>query len=290
MTFNEFQKRSPLALSMGDIGKAEQSTVHRIVVHITGTSTHANALRHRQNSLHRLRDYFADLWMEAQKRGSAYSVFSQFGIGPWGEIGQFADCDKVPGSQSWGAKSAAPGGSAREARIRLERAWAKDLGKPHTEGKELRVPKWWLDYWVPTLGKKDIFKLVSPLDLLAPGETSFNYNSISIECIQWQESYDAWKKGKRNYLLTMAQYIALNALINDRLAAFGLQWTPSTVLGHEDANPWTRGDKGGRWDPGARRAQPRFCWSCAQTLDFTHGGKFKRCPCILADPLKRGWE
>lgn len=38
------------------------------------------------------------------------------------------------------------------------------------------------------------------------------------------------------------------------------------LLGHEDANPITRNDKGGGWDPGALRARPRFDWRWVRAM------------------------
>lgn len=44
------------------------------------------------------------------------------------------------------------------------------------------------------------------------------------------------------------------------------KWPPNFALkgrlvGHEDLSPLTRWDRGGGWDPGARRKAPRFFWS-----------------------------
>lgn len=304
---NDHKAFSPLARHYSDIGGRAQTQVDHIDVHITGTGTHARALKAKQDSGLRVANYFGTLWARALAKQRKDSVFAHFIIDPWGKTLQVASCLKRPGSQSWGAHG---GRRGLEQSLRATWLYRNGQGSKPATGDFLAVPEWWTAYWGPklqTLGVEPALRgllptsmtsghsplfLYSPLDLVGQ-DGSPNDHSISIECIQAQSSYSAWSKGKRNYLLTTAQYISLNTLVQDRLAAWGLEWTPMTVRGHESSCPWTRGDAAGGWDPGAHRVvTSRFCWRCAKTLDFRHSGSVDLCPAILdvRDLEKRAWE
>jgi len=270
--------RSSLAHPISNRGGAKQIPRH-IDIHITGTGLHAKAQRQRIPALKRLLEVFGT------------GAFSTFGIDPWGEIWQFAACDRRQGAQGWaglGGYSGVKAGLISEKRA---------------------APKWWRDTWQPILSARDGEDKprvpahgYSPLDLLDADEDSPNDNSISIECIQWQRSYEAWSTGKAvNYLLTTAQYVALHNLIVDRCTAWGIPlWDPIKIRGHEDTNPWSRGTvSGGGWDPGASRPgkhAPRFCWECLESLDFAHQPHPRTlpitdlCPCMIPTPAKKSWE
>lgn len=57
-----------------------------------------------------------------------------------------------------------------------------------------------------------------------------------------------------------AQHETVIALAADMMARYAIPPDRHRFVGHEDLTPLTRWDKGGGWDPGARRARPRFDW------------------------------
>ncbi len=64
---------------------------------------------------------------------------------------------------------------------------------------------------------------------------------------------------------TDAQYAALAAWVADvwrryELPDLATARAAGRLLGHEDVDPIARSDRGGGWDPGAVRAEPRFDW------------------------------
>ena len=292
----DYKARSPLAHPVANLGGKKQVPRH-IDVHITGTGAHARAQKHRQPVLKRLLNVF-----------QSQQAFSTFGIDPWGEIWQFGNCDQRQAAQSWGYVNRAGKkiglGGFKHVKNRLVAGY-RNL----THADPLYVPDWWTRYNAPTFmenksklinripnhGEQEPWSLdlYTPLDYLDDDEWSPNENSISIECIQWQRSYKAWKSGEFiNYKLTAAQYVALHNLIVDRCNAWGIVFNPRQVRGHEDVNPWGRGTRKGGWDPGAARSlgDERFCWDCVETLDFTHGGEYDLCPCVIPVPKKKSWE
>ena len=104
--------------------------------------------------------------------------------------------------------------------------------------------------------------------------------------------------GKRNYKLTMAQYLIGNMLFRDVCIRHGKGFPAHEddraeggflmqLLGHEDCDPWGRGKtKSGGWDPGALRPKgKRFCWHCFITLDFANCG----CSCVIPTPPMPAW-
>jgi len=120
-----------------------------------------------------------------------------------------------------------------------QRPWAQGLNVSSAAAKV--PPRWWLEEWAD-------FGLEHPLGLV--GGRDPNINSISIEVVQWGGQYCP----------TRTQYLACSRLIADCCERHELLCDPLHVIGHEDVNPWARGDAGGGWDPGARRGKPRWDW------------------------------
>jgi N-acetylmuramoyl-L-alanine amidase/Putative peptidoglycan binding domain len=113
--------------------------------------------------------------------------------------------------------------------------------------KTWTAPLWWSKVWTPKGAK-------SPLDLFPKGVLSANSGLIGVELLADETGYD----------FTQRQYESLAKLIVDisRRHNFPLSSAPSVrLLGHEDVHPMTRQNKGGGWDPGAHRDNPKFSWS-----------------------------
>lgn len=246
----------------------------RIVVHITGTSTFINAMKRKRSPLDQVEDYF----------DNAGNPFAHYTVDPWGRIRQHAEEIERPWSQGWGAL----GGRKK---------LLKDL-----ENAKRIVPDWWFiehglgqEIHRKTNDQKDSMKLLFPTG-------TPNDRSVSIEFIQWQPGKVVRKKyvGKRNYKLTMAQYLIGNLLTRDIAIRHGKTFPEfpeerhrtnhgqrMLLLGHEDCDPWGRGKaKTGGWDPGALRPKgKRFCWECFFTLDFNYCD----CKCVIPTPKMPDW-
>jgi len=209
-----------------------QRRVERVYVHITGRQTWLNAQRRGECTLDRLgRILF-------EKRGS--NAFSTYSVDPWGDV-------RCHGSED-------------------TRSWAQGYRKGtyrKIQAGELPPPRWWVEAWSDVdlnigLAEKQYDEHASfehPIDLLPHGATSPNYNSVSIEFVQWGGQY----------LLTDAQYAVGHELIWDICNRHEIPHNRLGVLGHEDVTPWWRDDAGGGWDPGAHRATPRFSWEAMLT-------------------------
>lgn len=298
----DYKARATMAFQVANFGKdrPEQEPRH-IDIHITGTALHARAQKQRISPLKRLYRVF-----------SGSSVFSTFGIDPWGEIWQFCSCRRRQGAQGWGYTPRQGGKVVGLGGISKVR---RHLDEIVIEGKadlKYEVPRWWTDHNVhlflpkrprilerttthvmwKKMPREKLEYLYTPLDFLDADERSPNDNSISVECIQWQRSYKAWDSLTYvNKKLTTAQYVALHNLVFDRCSAWGIDpYNRRQIRGHEQTNPWTRGTRKGGWDPGAQRDEPNFCWDCMRTLDFTHGGKYDLCPSVIKMPRKKPWE
>jgi hypothetical protein len=203
--------------------------------------------------------------------------FATYTVDPWGRIRQHAEEIERPWSQGWGGL----GGLDK-----LETDVLKDRRK---------LPEWWLSahldppntHWGAFFD--DMFPVGTPND-----------RSVSIEFIQWQPGKVVQKKyqGKRNYKLTLAQYLIGNLLTRDIAIRHGKEYPVCPddraligpymqMLGHEDCDPWGRGKpKTGGWDPGALRPKgKRFCWECFLTLDFNNCD----CKCVIPTPEMPKW-
>ncbi len=210
-------------------GPKNTLSLHRIVLHITGRSTYLNAEKHKLAPL---------VHLGVNNFLIKGKSFSHYAVDPWGYIGVYAPESICPQSQGWKAFGG-PQGILR------------DLASG-----ERRLPAWWQEVWgrvqVSKKGEKqDLGFVKSPVDLLL-GDAGPNSGSASIEFIQYGNQF----------LLTEAQCLSGNLLVRDICTRNLVPFKAPNVLGHEDLNPWTRADKGGGWDPGARRVEPRFCWDC----------------------------
>jgi hypothetical protein len=152
--------------------------------------------------------------------------FAHYGIDPWGRTAQFAEETERPWAQGWGKYG------------------GYDGLKAALEEKKLTVPYWWRRSMRTRLAE-----VKSPLDLVEEGTTP-NHNAVAIEMVQYGGQFK----------LTTAQYLAAFILCWDICLRHGLVFSDGTILGHEDVDPWGRGDNGGGWDPGAGRITPRWCW------------------------------
>lgn len=235
-------------------GLRQQDVPRQGYVHITSRKTYMRAESKKLPPLKYL-GYHGML-----KPGNS---FSHYAIDPWGVRGLFAPEHIQAWSQGWGKY----GG-----KIKLI---------SRTRAGELVIPDWWNDAW---LGKKSVIKdhtIENLGDMLYPDVNSPNTRSFSCEFIQWNNQY----------LLTEAQYISGHELFLEVCARNGIPFAHPFVLGHEDVDPFKyppgRGDKHGGWDPGARRAKPRFCWTCFFTNNFHHDGSY--CKCVLPTPEQPIW-
>ncbi len=111
-------------------------------------------------------------------------------------------------------------------------------------------PGWWSRVWA-SWGAK------TPRDLLPPGARSPNAAHLGIEIL-----------AQANDRYTDAQIVSLARLVVDieRRQDLHIPSAPSpSLLGHEDMmpveGPTGRADRGGGWDPGAHRVNPRFSWA-----------------------------
>lgn len=198
--------------------------------------------------------------------------FAHYCIDPWGRIIQIAEELERPWAQGWGAYGGYRG-----------------LEKKLNSG-ELKVPEWWGQSlsW-----DRDVVDMQTPLDLVDPGKTP-NDESVAIEMIQYGNQFK----------LTTSQYLAAAVLCLDISFRHCLSINPINVLGHEDADPWGRGNRYGGWDPGAGRVngKPRWCWSTFwgmfdMELVDRHCGQHKPhkvegrqwCEAVIATPKKSAW-
>lgn len=231
----------------------DQAQVRRVVCHITGRQTWLHAEKARVHPLALIEDYFDD----------AGNPFAHYCIDPWGTMIQIALETEQPWAHGW----AAFGGR-------------KGLEEKLFKG-DLVVPSWWLQQW-GYLGH-------GPTALVPPRLGGGNDESVAIEFIQYGNQF----------LLTEAQYLVGHILLRDITTRHGihLEWSAagrfndnlSGILGHEDLNPWERGDAKGGWDPGALRESPRFCWTCMLDLGAHVTDSGRSCGLVLATPIKPDW-
>jgi N-acetyl-anhydromuramyl-L-alanine amidase AmpD len=93
----------------------------------------------------------------------------------------------------------------------------------------------------------------SPLELY-PGRSP-NSVYVGIELLPLEQT------GERGLRFTIAQHDRVSQLAGDIAARYLLGHAVGRWVGHEDVTPVSRWDAGGGWDPGARRATPRFDWA-----------------------------
>lgn len=87
------------------------------------------------------------------------------------------------------------------------------------------------------------------------GGVSPNAAYVGLEMLPLEASRDG------SLRFTEAQHEVVAELAADLFARHALLPAPARLVGHEDLTPLSRWDAGGGWDPGARRARPRFDWS-----------------------------
>lgn len=104
----------------------------------------------------------------------------------------------------------------------------------------------WIDAWRPR-------GISSPLQLY-PGSTP-NRAFIGVELLPLEQAARAG-----GVWFSPLQHEAVADLAADIFARYALLPRADHLVGHEDLNPLRRWDAGGGWDPGARRARPRFDW------------------------------
>lgn len=221
----------------------------------------------KQPPLDRVEDYF-------DNTGVPFAIYT---VDPWGRIRQHAEEIERPWSQGWGGL----GGRSK-------------LMADLKSGKR-EIPDWWKDEHSGWTASSDDELMRD----LFPSDTP-NDRSVSIEFVQWQPGKIVRGKyvGKRNYKLTIAQYMIGNLLARDIAIRHGKNFPGSALertdgydviqlLGHEDCDPWGRGKpKTGGWDPGALRPKgKRFCWECFITLDFNNCN----CGCVIPTPEMPEW-
>lgn len=98
--------------------------------------------------------------------------------------------------------------------------------------------------------------LRSPLDL---SHGSANAVSIGVEMLPVERPVNV--DGEPVPLwFTDAQHEAIEDLAADVFGRHAITPARTALVGHEDVGPLDRWDAGGGWDPGARRARPRFDW------------------------------
>lgn len=111
----------------------------------------------------------------------------------------------------------------------------------------------WRDQWFPWASPQHLFPGSSP-------------NGAYVGC----ELPPLAKPTADGLWYTLAQHLSVAALASDLRARHGWpSWATrglpcQRLLGHEDLDAYERWDKGGGWDPGALRAQPRFSWKLVQ--------------------------
>lgn len=108
-------------------------------------------------------------------------------------------------------------------------------------------PELWDRAWKP-------HGVLSPAQLW-PG-TSPNRAYLGVELVPLAPA----DRGRDGLWFSPAQHHAVAELAADILARHAIAPVHGCVVGHEDLTPVARWDKGGGWDPGARRERPRFDW------------------------------
>lgn len=201
---------------------AAQSRPERVVVHVTGRATYLNAKKQQLSPLVHLG--INNFLVPGGGRRAHYAV------DPWGSVGCYAPENQRPMAQGWNTyKTAYKGYTGRDG---VKRGLAAG---------QLVIPAWWQKAWA---------LLQDPRDLLQPKADSPNYRAVAVEFILFDNQY----------LLTEAQYATGFMLLADICSRNDIPLDPKHVYGHEDVDPWGRGDAAGGWDPGAARAQPRVGW------------------------------
>lgn len=177
--------------------------------------------------------------------------FAHYSVDPWGRIACHAPETETPYAQGWKDYGGRSG-----------------LLSKITSG-ELEVPQWWQIFW----GLNDT--VATPASLVPADAYSGNDRSVTIEFIQWGNQYR----------LTVAQYVWGSILVDDIARRHDINKTdPRCILGHEDLDPWARGDAVGGWDPGARRGTPRFSYDALFTPSVVVGT-----PTCIATPPVPDW-
>jgi len=204
--------------------RKQELPVQHVVIHITGRQTYQHAEKKKIAPLKRIE-------LVTAPKGN----WAHYYIDPWGRALCIAPETVVPHSQGW---SQYGGRSGLKRKI---------------QSKELIVPQWWLSTWddCQSLGSN---RIDSPVAIIDKKLYSGNDRTVSIEFIQ----YGGQCK------LTEAQYKVGREFLLDICARHRLEFKRPDIIGHEDLDPWGRGNKNRGWDPGAwpKDGKETFCYEC----------------------------
>jgi len=221
--------RSPLATQVVDLvpDRPRGRPVFGLVVHCSGRSIVEKAQRAGADVLEYVVGYY---------RAAEYSA--HYVIGHDGGIVQVtADDRRVPHV----------GVTADERTLYRSGRWRTDKRLVASAVQR------WDARWFPWVSPNVLFPSTAPND---------DYVGVELPPLAKPTADGLW--------YTLAQHQAVARLASDLRARHGWPSWPSRgapcqrLLGHEDLDAFGRWDKGGGWDPGALRAQPRFLWSAVQ--------------------------
>lgn len=105
----------------------------------------------------------------------------------------------------------------------------------------------WDAYW-----KSPGQGIMNPLDICGGRSPNDAYIGIEMPPLEKPDPDGLW--------FTIDQHDSVAQLAVDIFARHGLLPQRERIVGHEDVQPLSRWDKGGGWDPGGLRPQPRFDW------------------------------
>lgn len=113
---------------------------------------------------------------------------------------------------------------------------------------EVAHPELWDRAWQP-------HGVTMPAQLWLPASPNRCY--VGLELVPLEPA----DRGREGLWFSPHQHDLVAELAGELVARHGLALTRQVLVGHEDLNPLGRWDKGGGWDPGARRDRPRFDWT-----------------------------
>lgn len=226
--------------------RTADEVVEHLVVHMTGRTFVARAMKRGDDPLEALLAYYT------QKRTSSHY------LGGWaGELWQMTD-DRI--------RVGHVGVTATERRLYLRGGWAR--GEPDHEGRVIAPPtvKRWREAWPGYKSPQHLFD-----------GKSINDRAVGIEMPPCWVGGEYIEEPLRDGLWhTAAQHCLVAMLACDLAERHGwhrVWWmdprggrrTPS-LPGHEDVDLYGRSQKTGGWDPGALRKSPRWDWDTVQRL------------------------
>lgn len=196
-----------------------------LVVHTSGRSIVERALARGEDVLEHCVAYY---------RAAPYSAHY---VGGWdGELVQLTPDDRrVPHV----------GVSAEERKLYLSAAWTRD------QRLNSAAVGRWLEWWYQK------GRVRSPQHLFPGTSANGAYVGLELPPLRLPNPDGLW--------YTRAQHELVARLAADLRRRHGWPAWPkqlpcARLLGHEDLDAFGRWDRGGGWDPGALRAEPRFDW------------------------------